>query len=282
MDKKDNAETSELNQFILKVIKRIYQSDTLVVIIIPLILYGFNYAYIQGKFEYYLIPFRFYDFSFQSILNTLGSIMMTFFILYGFKIVFEFIFYKRLFRNVKFFWRFALETILFFIFYCLIRSNILFIKIPHPQLGINIISALFLTLVYHMVFPPRELGLSVSTFFLKYSKSEKIALASFYLLVFFLAFYIIGYFDAESQVDFVIAETNPECVILSDNGYNSICYYFDRQTKTFYRKFTIIDMTANTGLVYHEEYLGNMVIIPPPNQMSPLAPTIIPTIQKTP
>ncbi len=88
-----------------------------------------------------------------------------------------------------------------------------------------------------------------------------------YLLVYYLGLalfvtFYAGQSSAFRQRDFLVADTNPECIVLRVYGEKAVCAHFNKNTKQVFAEFIILNLAETNAQEFTIKSLGPVVAGP--------------------
>jgi hypothetical protein len=263
-------------------VNRIINSDTLLIVLVPIIVYLLLFFYYLGQYSIFNIPFHYYDFSLPNIFDYMALLFLAF-AGYIFFIILE----NSMGSSRKFINKFSFSD--FTKIFVLLVATIPFListllhwnNYSYICLEIFILLIMMLTIIDVSMKKNEKYLIDEKT---KYRGLLKAILtnSSVFILLFFLSLLIfsfsIGRITAYNKLEFVVVNTKPECAILATNGNNSICYHFDRNSKSIFSSFIVLDMGSDSNLIYDTENIGplRMGAIPTPTLFP--SPTPFPSL----
>lgn len=270
----DNNKNSTETKF--KLLNKILTSDTLLIAAIPIMAYLLIFAYDSGYFGVYNLPYQFMNFNLVNILIISSTIVLLFFLLFFwdnmvsdllgifpkvirdrlgrivlyiiFYLIFRFLYAKK-YNN----W---LDWVIFFgaiAFYILLEFGIPLLAVKDKvsfmqKLEIN-------DRKQREIRDGEQKGQKWENPFWRIAnKVPEIILIGF---IFFIA-YNVGRFDALSQVQYQVVNTDPERVVLWSTNDYAICAPFDRQTNEVEQSYIILKFGENPYIEYKLEHLGHL------------------------
>jgi hypothetical protein len=279
------------------ILKRIFNSDTIIVALLPILIYSSLYSFNMGYFNYFKIPIKLISFEIPEIFYFLGIVAPIAFIIFYF--IIEMVYDDNI-RNISPYinWQFLLFIIFnilnsMFVGMLLYSDNIgkFFLIIGISSLVVILCSVLLVFVLYKRAGYKFKLVDSFIEFiFIIYIKDEKkksfIQKSSFIIFIFSLVIlmfnilYFFGSIKAKNQTDFYVANVNQECVVLYFKGDTVICSPFDRAKKELEPIYSLINLSTNPTYQVRYESIGSLKLKPTATQTK--IPTTTPSPTNTP
>lgn len=240
-------------------IERLFSNEAMLLVLLPVLYFLSNYAYILGYFAEFHIPVKLANFDVNGsgiktddFILEAGYISLYFIATY---IPLILILPKKLRPQIS---KFALPvflSILFLIFnfkevLFIYKEGIYFVNDGLFRINVTLVGCYLIMLI---LFNPNFFGkVNLVTIIFgsqvldDYKKLyEKFfdnnvfrAIGIFFII--YLYFFEMGHIDAHNQTQFYIADTTPECVVLYMGKESAICNTFDREFRKYFNDFRVI------------------------------------------
>ena len=272
-------------------ISRIINSDTLLIALTPIISYSLLYIYKVGQSSALNIPTFIVNFS-------LGEIFAVAFAL----ILFGSVLLLYLNKFLKPFLGGRISEPVFSIIYPSFFVYGYFLLLLFIYSGLNdesliiLIATLFYSFRYLKPLFSKVKGNYVEKLIAQEGKAHKVDDTDLFDVIIpaigrkvyrFILFYILlmivvfnlGRSLTLKKMDYIVASSAPECVVLASNDQYSYCYFFNRDNKEVQQEFMIINSSDINKYIFTNQNIGPLKLarIPTPTN----EPTIIPIVTLT-